>query len=477
VADIIIDLYDETKDYVKLVYQKGRDVPSDEFNEMMDVERVLRRRAQRGLWGDGFFTTGFAIIASVNPNEIIINIGGALIQGEYSENRSNLPIQGLTTPGAPRVDIVYARFREIEITSIDDPAIEFSDIGETARRLKLEWDVFVDEGSTTLPLTTGDIHAGGIHYELIGFLNRPAATPVVPAAQIQDARRILGFSSLTEDKNLEFVGGGDVTYNQGTGAVSFTAEMRIIQPSTNGHAIIPITQSPFNLTLPGQVAYVILDRNASLDYNVPILIGSWNTIPNNTNAFPLFYRNTDNQLYAVEGTVWAGIMTHPLRQNPFTGLIVDADVDAVADIQGTKLLDFSVPLTKLVSIPEGVPVGGIILWKNSNTCPSGFTNLEVGANDTFLRLMGSGGSPIIVPFGSNTHNFGSHAHSFSVNTGVATGFTVGPVSFSNLGVGSASEVGHGHGPGTVQYFGGTGGATVLGYHEPKAIQLLMCVKS
>lgn len=477
-ADIIIDNYDETKDYVRLIFQKGRDVPSDEFNEQLDIERVLRRRTQRGLWGDGFYTTGFNIVASLNPNEIVINVGAAMIQGEFIENRSSIPIQGLTTPsGGNRTDIVYARFREIEITSIDDPDIEFSDIGETARRIKLEWDVFVDENSTVLPTTTGDLHSGGIHYELIGYLNRPDSVALISNAQIQDARRILGFETVTEDKNLEFVGGGDITYNDGTGQVSFTEEMRIIQPSTLGHAIIPITESPFVLLLPGQVAYVVLDRDATADYNVPILIGNWYTIPNNANAFPIFYRSTDDKLYAVEGTVWAGVMTHPLRQNPFTGLIVDADVAVGADIDGEKLAIASVPLNRLETQPEGVPTGGIILWKDSNTCPSGYSNLEVGANDTFLRLMGSGGSPTVVPFGDNTHNFGSHAHSFSVFTGVLTGYGNGPVSFSNLGFGSAAEIGHGHGVGSVQYFGSTSGASVVGYHEPKAIQLLLCVKS
>lgn len=481
-ADITINSFVESKQYGRVLYQKGRDLVEAELNEMQDIERVLRRRSMQNIFGHGFISTGFRITASANPNEILIAQGNSLIQGEHINNPSQFPIQALTTPVADRADIVYLKVREIEITSGDDPQIEFSDIGETARRLKLEWEVIVEEGTTTLPTTTGDLHDGGIHYELIGYLFRLAGNASVTTPMIVDARRIIGFTFLNEDKNLELVGGGDITYVAGTGAVSFTEPMRIIQPSTNGHAIIPITESPFVMANTGDTAYVVLDRAAAADYNVTVQIGNWYSIANNPNTFPIFYRSDDLKLYAVEGTVWAGTMTHPLRQNPFTGLIVDADVAAGADIQGTKLLDFSVPLTKLVSLPEGVPANGIILWDDSGVCPSGFTKLELGLNDTYIRVAGTGGTPNITPAGSNSHDHGSHNHSSGsyvtpiVVADYSIFFSGGPI-FSAWDAFPTFTV---SGVATVNFpVSGTSGDTSISSasHEPKHVQLVLCKKT
>ena len=78
-ADIIVDLFDESKKYQKLIYQKGRDVPSDEFNEMQDILRVAKRRTFTELWGDGFFSLGWQAQESGNPNELTIGVGSGLI--------------------------------------------------------------------------------------------------------------------------------------------------------------------------------------------------------------------------------------------------------------------------------------------------------------------------------------------------------------------------------------------------------------
>lgn len=489
-ADLTTDFFIEANERVKVLFQRGRDLVEAELNESQDIARVLRRRTFASIFGHGFISTAYKILPSGNANEILIEAGNALIQGEHLENPSQFPVQNLTTPGVDRQDIVYLKVREIEIDSVTDPTILLPDIGETARRVKLEWEVIVDEGSVVLPTTTGDIHDGGIHYELIGYLFRLAATPVITTAQISDNRTIIGFVFLNEDKNLEVVGGGDVAYASGTGQVSFTAPIRIIQPSTAGHALVQLTESSFFLPLDGDAAYVVLNRSASANYDVNIQIGTWNAIPNNANAYPLFYRSDDSKLYAVEGTVWADGQTHPMRQNPFTGLIVDADVSPTADIQGTKLLDFSVPLTKLVSIPEGVPANGIILWGDSGTCPTGFTKLEIGTNDTYIRVAGTGGVPNLTPTGLNTHGHGSHTHSdgtyttpivvhnstLFLNTGGSQdtgGFAWDsfPTSTNPSGIPGNNA--------TINFsLSGTSGATTIATasHEPKHIQLVLCKK-
>jgi len=481
-ADIIVNLYDESKAYQKLIYQKGRDVPSDEFNEMQDIFRVAKRRTFRELWGDGFFALGFQVIESGNPNEITISAGRALIQGEFVENETQYNIQGLTTPsGADRQDVVYLRAQEMEITSADDTDIEFADIGETARRIKLVIDVLVDEGTGTPPTTTGDLHDGGIHYEPIAILDRLDGNANITAAMITDNRRIIGVSFLNEDKNLEIVNGGNVSWEVvGANKVAFDANIRIIQPSTAGHAIISALPGGFDLPTSGSVAYVNLDRNAGSDYPLSLVYGTWTTIPNNSNAFPIFYRSDDGRLYGVEGTVWDSGQTHPMRVNPFTGLIVDADVSPTADIQGSKLLDASVPNSKLAGYPFGEFPNPLMALSPTDSCPAGFTKIDVGTNDTWLQLAGPAGGATTTPFGSNTHNHGSHTHGSGSYRVILPLFDC-DIFDSGFGfVFDAFQPGVGSGWRNQSFYvSGASGSTAISNasHQPKSIRLTLCQKN
>ena len=492
-ADIIVDLkaLNAGKGYVVTRYQRGRDLIGDELNESFDMERILRRKTIAAGFGEGFFTIGFDILASGIDNEITIEAGNGIAGGEFIRNDSRFNITGLTTPsGGPRTDIVYLRVREIEIDSAADPDILFADIGETTRRIKIETDVIVDEGSTTLPPHTGELDEGGVRYELLGFLNRQDADPTIPSVQIQDARTIIGQVFLNEDKNLELLGGGEVLYNETTGQVDWGLivpspdnDMVIFQPSTAGNARIDASDgshNPFYLPNNGDVAYVNLDRNATSDYNVSILIGTLNSIPNNATAFVIAFRGLDGKLYFRDGTCWDDGQQHLIRINPFTGQIVDADVApiGVANITGDKIAVASMNADRIYNLPAGVPADmGVISF--TGVCPSGYTEFKVGSDDTFFRIAGVGGTTNLTASGSNTHNVPSHNHGFSFSTGVNGGQTNG-LSWSwnafPFGPGLATAVGHGHNGGSVNGSGSTSNTSVNFNHQPKHVQFVLCRK-
>lgn len=492
-ADIVKNSYFESKQYQRLIFQRGKDLADFELNELQDIQRVQRRRTFASIFGHGFVGSGFEILPSANPNEILIRNGDALIQGEFINNPVTFPISGLTTPGAPRVDIVYLEAREVEIDFTQDNDIGEPGVGELARRVKLEWEVKVDEGSSTLPPTTGDLHSAGIHRELIGFLNRPAS-PTIGAADIIDSRRIIGFFFLNEDKSLEIVGGGDVNYFISGGAglgdpasVQFGAPIRIIQPSTPGHGIIPITQSPIALNA-GQVAYVLLDRDATTDYNLNVLVTSWNTLPNNPNALPIFWRSSDdNKLYASEGTEWTHNSTHPMRVNPFTGLIFDADVSPLANLNGAKIAVASIPVDRIIPpFPDTLTSGLVALsFDPSGTCPSGYTKLSLGTDDTAIEIA-TAGAPSTTPSGSNTHNHGTHSHgpgSFRTQATLLDlqGFVFGPMGgffdgFS-AGTGNCGFIGCAY-TATFNVIGTSDGTTLSTVdHRGKRVRATLCQKN
>ena len=107
-ADIVKDDFDISQDYVKVIFQRGRDVPDFDLNVLQDIERMQRRRVLESIFGNGFISTGFQVQDSLNPNEISITAGVALIQGEYIDLESQIQVQNLTTPsGGPRTDVVY----------------------------------------------------------------------------------------------------------------------------------------------------------------------------------------------------------------------------------------------------------------------------------------------------------------------------------------------------------------------------------
>lgn len=184
--------FDESRNLVEVLFQKGRDLKPNELVELQRIERVRRRRAFDVIKPNSFNGNGFLVVENSgdNVNKIKVSAGTGFIAGELIQLENDLIIDNLTTPGAPRVDEVYVEVREIERTSLDFPDIADSAIGETTTRLQLVVSLHVAEGAST-PASSGELHNGGVVRQHIATLNRDANNTVT-TAEITDARPLIG---------------------------------------------------------------------------------------------------------------------------------------------------------------------------------------------------------------------------------------------------------------------------------------------
>jgi hypothetical protein len=137
-----------------------------------------------------------------------------------------------------------------------------------------------------------------------------------------------------------------------------------------------------------------------------------------------------------------------------TTKIVDLNVTnpKLADnaVSTSKIQDGAVTPSKLSFVVGGGLPTGMMFFMFGSTCPAG-TVREALLDGLFLRGAVTGSA---TPLGSDTHSHPPHthtgstgaagSHSHSISGGVLAFHGVPPVSFSNLGFGSAAEIGHGH---------------------------------
>lgn len=152
-ASITKDSFDETKENVKVLYQKGRDLPDFELNENADIQRVHRARMADALQAEAvdLFNRGAAqITGSGAANDVDVAAGRLHINGINiniaAETLSAKGVTLTTAVGANRYDYVYISVSEVEIDAATDPDMAISALGETARRRRLSVTWAVSEG-------------------------------------------------------------------------------------------------------------------------------------------------------------------------------------------------------------------------------------------------------------------------------------------------------------------------------------------
>lgn len=198
--------YDESKNYVMLLKEKGVPVLDDEFNAPQEILLTIIRRLTNDITGSGFLTKdSFKISPIARENDFSIGAGVAVVDGwrvaiETSVDYSTQPVTqpSLTTPSSNRTDIVYLDIWHEEIDGVEDPNIIDPQLGlRTSCRLKLVWAVKVAEGTTMPP--NGFDSANKYHWRFkIAELNRVANNPYITSEMIVDKRSVLKVSKLLE---------------------------------------------------------------------------------------------------------------------------------------------------------------------------------------------------------------------------------------------------------------------------------------
>lgn len=163
-AAVRADNFVENNNFVKTLYQTGRQVQETELNEMEDNARVQDYRRGRVGIEDG---VNGPISFAGGANQFTAGAVGMVLDG-YAFDYPGAVVSGLTTPGADRTDVIYAELTETEVA---DPAPDGT-LGETSRRRKIAVAIKVAEGPATMPATSGHPYANGTYRYQLGTMER-----------------------------------------------------------------------------------------------------------------------------------------------------------------------------------------------------------------------------------------------------------------------------------------------------------------
>jgi microcystin-dependent protein len=225
--------FDETKNYLMVLKERGVPLLDDEVNLIQEMTFTYLRRLTLATLGDGCFDLGFKIVERVGvANSFVVTAGRAVRDGwmvncATNTNYESQPVAppSLVTPGVTRIDNVYLDIYYDEINGTEDANSIDPTLGvQVGCRLKLNWRVLVAEG-TSVPadgLDANDV----FHWRYkIATLNRTSSS-MITAAMIVDNRRTIKVP--TADGNMQTNLNSDMLdgYHANAGAVAATIPVR-----------------------------------------------------------------------------------------------------------------------------------------------------------------------------------------------------------------------------------------------------------
>jgi hypothetical protein len=196
------DTYKPAQGYAAVRLQQGVPLVDADWNEQADIARNELYGGLTACAGTVAARGGLQVLG-VGPNDVAVTPGQAVVGGRpvsitttrvYATQRYRdqalatkdgvVRPPDLTTPGAPRTDIVFLDVFEREINSVEDPFLVNPVIGiETSVRTKREIVVRVTENSSTLPAPQA-----GHQLLPLALLRRTAGAAVIDPTTIQDIK-------------------------------------------------------------------------------------------------------------------------------------------------------------------------------------------------------------------------------------------------------------------------------------------------
>lgn len=214
--DVTRNSFDESKGYCSLAFQRNRDVLDSELNELQDTIRVdvyrgrerLERTLSSGVDAGPKVIVGASALGagkdfsakSGTATQLVLHAGDCQIYGYRVFSETDITINGLTAPLAPRTDYVWVALQESWIDSAGDPNIAVARLGETSQRRKLLVTFGVTEGAA--PVSTGEPWMGLVTYVIIGKLYRTVTNTAFEA--FVDLRQLGGSLARGSSNNLFF---------------------------------------------------------------------------------------------------------------------------------------------------------------------------------------------------------------------------------------------------------------------------------
>lgn len=184
-ADVIKDIYVESKNYRKVIFQHGRDVCDFELNELQDIMQGMLSRYWKTTYGNMCYANSWKVVGTGETNAVTIKSGVLFKNGKFIVNSNDFTFNvPEPPPSGTRTDRVYLKITQVEITSDEDPEIIEGDniFGETALRDKISVEVLVSQGGGV------PTDSGGIEYFELAFILRTSGQDLVSEAIVTDTR-------------------------------------------------------------------------------------------------------------------------------------------------------------------------------------------------------------------------------------------------------------------------------------------------
>lgn len=217
-ANVSQNIFDKTRLFRRLQFQRGKPVGDYELNELQDILHEFGADTREFVGGYGFWGDSSFVETLGNPNEIRIRKGLVLTGDSVLIIPDDVILDtgdGLTTPLLSRTDDVYLQVAVQEADRLDYPDIVNPDTGqELALRIQYVTTFGVAEGGVYPTIPAGD------QFILFARLNRGAGNATVLVGEIEDLRA---------DYSQTFIDGTDanafrLTF---TGGLGFTKEASI----------------------------------------------------------------------------------------------------------------------------------------------------------------------------------------------------------------------------------------------------------
>jgi hypothetical protein len=258
------DTYKPAQSYAAVRLQQGVPLVDADWNEQADIARNELYGGLAVCAGTAAVRGGGLQVAGTGtPNDLVVGPGQAVIAGRpvsiatprtYTTQRYRdaTPAQtdnvvrppDLTTPAAPRTDIVYLDMFEREVNSGEDPFLVNPAIGiETSVRTKREIVLRVAEGTATLPAP-----APGHQLLPLALLRRTAGAAVIDTTTIQDIKPYGygGTRRLAVAPAFVFMNAGSPTSPYAAWsivALYFTSKVRAVKPpgAMDAWGVVPLS--------------------------------------------------------------------------------------------------------------------------------------------------------------------------------------------------------------------------------------------
>lgn len=145
---------------------------------------------------------------------------------------------------------------------------------------------------------------------------------------LDDLRTVTEINTFGIDPNVRLVGGGVIEWLASTGDLTFSNNFEITIPGISGKAVI--SSGTISLTSNGEVAFIYLDREASIDYTETPTVVDKTDVPANVNVYILAERRDDRVYFPHNGSIGSaetgmlGAFGGSIRKDQSLDMIIDS---------------------------------------------------------------------------------------------------------------------------------------------------------